>query len=75
VLIAFFATLRTWWPAARYANAVLGSWLVVSSFFLPRLVRGTAWYHILVGIVVLWFSLLPHVTARRRRPTGTVPAR
>ncbi|HVU51788.1 MAG TPA: hypothetical protein VHL80_13925 [Polyangia bacterium] len=48
-------------PNARYANWVLGGWLVVSSFMLPETRPATAVNHVLVGVILAVMASLPRL--------------
>jgi hypothetical protein len=63
-------------PSARYGNAVVGGWLILSVFLLPRVSIGTMWNHLLVGIAILILSLVaPGNELHRRRGSATFAAR
>lgn len=80
LLVAAIALAASRVPDLRYANAVMGGWLMVSTFFLPRVSAGTFWNHLVVGLAVLFLSLFPTrsgVRVSRRSPTmpGGTPSR
>jgi nitric oxide reductase large subunit len=59
LLIAIFGVVASRGVAfGAYANAALGAWLFLSSFFLPTLRAGTFWNHLLVGIGVFVLAMV-----------------
>jgi hypothetical protein len=45
-------------PRWRYINTIVGAWLIISGFALPRVTGGTFWNNLLVGIAILLVSLV-----------------
>jgi hypothetical protein len=73
ILVALFAWLATGKaPNARFANTLVGAWLMLSTFYLPSLRQATVWNHMMVGALVLVLSLvatsLGTAGPSRRRP-------
>jgi hypothetical protein len=64
LLSAFAAIIALSAPGARYVNTVLGAWLFVSAWALPRMMVGTAWNDVLVGIAMFVVSLIPSQAQR-----------
>jgi hypothetical protein len=61
------ATAQAW---ARYVNVAAAIWLLLSTFFLPRISAGTAWNHVLVAMAVLSFALIPNQPSGIVRPVS-----
>jgi hypothetical protein len=59
LLVALFGGLSIRRPLFRYANALLGAWLVASSIFLSDVYRGTAWHNGTLGVLLLLLSIGP----------------
>ncbi len=63
-LVSFFAM---GYPRARYVNAALGAWMVLSPFVFQYLDRPMAVNDIVVGILVTAIALTPTRPERRAR--------
>ena len=54
---------------ARYANAAIGGWLILSAALVPGIDTGTFWNHVLSGFALALFGLAPSLRdLRARRP-------
>ncbi|HTV24260.1 MAG TPA: SPW repeat protein [Polyangiaceae bacterium] len=60
-LVATFALLTIRKPSLRWANALLGAWLLLSTVAIIRPVElATWWNNLLVAVGVIGFALLSH---------------
>jgi hypothetical protein len=57
--IVVFAVIALSNPAVRWVNTVLGGWLIVSGFALPHVHWGTRWNEVIVGLLVVFVSIVP----------------
>lgn len=71
VLTVFSAVLAMGMPAMRFVNTLVGIWLVLSSFMLPRLSGATGWHNAAVGVLIALVSLL---ASRRPDPWQVQPS-
>jgi hypothetical protein len=53
-------------PPVRYLNTILGVWLFLSAWLLPRMSVATMWNHLLVGAALTAFSLVSPDALRAR---------
>jgi hypothetical protein len=51
-------------PPLRYLNSILGVWLLVSVWTLPRMSMATLWNDVLIGAALITFSLVGPIPAK-----------
>lgn len=65
VLIVGAGVAALYRPRLRFANTVLGLWLLVSTLWIEHVSTGTIWNHLTVAVVVIAASLVPSSSIQR----------